>query len=188
VQWKPVDVGRNLVAGPVVTEVVLGLPGGIHDEVVGQGEDLKAKESRRKPGLNHLVALGCLAGVVDRVGQVPSRRPNELFNTMPVAFQHGVLEIQGEMTSRGCGPIFTLRAPLTAGQWNPIFWDGDGADGASLGWAGGAADADIGLGPEIGGRVPSRSAWSLLGLLASHLVFLHTSDFLNLPLKVRAEG
>jgi hypothetical protein len=42
VQWEPVCVGRDIVAGTVVAKVILGFPWWIHDEVVGPGNDLQA--------------------------------------------------------------------------------------------------------------------------------------------------
>src|SRR5208337_2735072 len=35
VEWLVIEIGRDLVAGPPVTQVILGFPGGIDDQSVG---------------------------------------------------------------------------------------------------------------------------------------------------------
>ncbi len=56
-QRQPVSVGRNLVAGPVVTEIVLGFPGGIHDQVIGPSDDLQPEQARGEERLEDLIPL-----------------------------------------------------------------------------------------------------------------------------------
>jgi hypothetical protein len=94
VQGEPVGVGRDAITGPIIAEVVLSFPGGIHDEVVRPRNDLQTHQSCREERLEHLIALGGLSGVVDRVGQEPAERPYELFDAMTVTLQDGVLEVE----------------------------------------------------------------------------------------------
>ena len=86
VQGEPICVGRDIVAGPVVTQVVLSFPGWIHDQVIGPGNDLEAHQTRREPWLKHLIALSGLGRVVYRIGQKPSEWPDELFDAMAITF------------------------------------------------------------------------------------------------------
>ena len=92
-QGKPVGVGRNAIAGPVVTQIVLSFPGRIHDQVVRPGNDLKTHQTGREEWLEHLITLGGLRGIIDRIGQEPAERSDELFNTMAIAFEDRVLEV-----------------------------------------------------------------------------------------------
>ena len=107
-QGKPVGVGRDIVARPVIAQVVLSFPGWIHDEVVGPGNDLKAHQAGGEEWLEHLIALGRLRGVVDRIGQEPPDRSDELFDAVAVALQDRVLEVKRQMACGGGGPVLAL--------------------------------------------------------------------------------
>ena len=91
-----------------------------------------------------------LRGVVDRIGQEPTDRPDELFDAVAVAFQDWVLEVERQMTSRGGSPILALGRPIARRQGDPVLGDGNRFDRPGFSRAGCAADVQLGLGSEIG--------------------------------------
>ena len=116
---------------------------------------MPGKQTYGKEGLNHLVALRRLAVIVHRVSHVPAQGSKVILDAVAVAFQHRVLEVQRQMAGCGGRPILALRAPVTAGQGNPIFGNRNGPNGPGLSRTGSAADVNLGLGlrPQIGDRI-----------------------------------
>src|SRR5271157_4373271 len=195
VQWLVIKIGRDLVAGPPVTQIILGVPGGNDDQSVRQGDDLPGEKAHGEEGLDHLVPLGGLGVIVNRIGHVPPERSEVLLNAVTVALQHGILEIKGQVASCSGGPVLALGAPLTAPQRDPILGDGNGPDGPGLSRARSPANVHLGLGlgSKISDAVRSPCNGRLrigngTGLFAGQLFLLHASNLVNSPLKIGAEG
>ena len=93
-QRKPVKIGGDIITGTIIAQVVLSLPGWIHDEVIRPGDDLEAHQTRREERLDDLIALGGLRWVVKRIGQEPTDRADELFHAMSVPLENRVLEVE----------------------------------------------------------------------------------------------
>ena len=148
-EGQPVSIGGNWIAGPVVTQVVLSFPRGIHDQVIRPRRDLQGEQAHGEERLDELVALCGLRGIVDGITQIATDRSNELFDAMAIAFQDRVLEIEWQVAGGSGGPILTLGCPIALGKGNPVFGHGDGFDRPGFSRAGGAADVELGLGSEI---------------------------------------
>ena len=194
-EWLVIEIGRDLVAGPPVTQVILGFPGGIDDQSVGPGDNLPGEEAHGEEGLNHLVPLGGLGVIVNRIGHVPPERSEVLLDAVAVALQHGILEIKGHVASCSGGPVLALGAPLAAPQRDPILGDGDGPDRPGLSRARSPADVHLGLGlgPKISDAVRRPCNGRLrvgnwTGLFEEVLFVLLASNLVNLPLEIGAEG
>ncbi len=64
-QGEPVQVGRDVVSRPIIAQIVLSFPWGVHDKVIGPGKNLSREEGSGEKRLHELVTLRGLSWIVD---------------------------------------------------------------------------------------------------------------------------